>query len=68
MGQTVITANTWAAFRLYSSTPGALHLGREDLCAASLPAQEPLGAPGLSLVTPEGRGGGVLESCQTVVH
>lgn len=30
--QPVITASTWAASRLYTSAPGALHLGQEALC------------------------------------
>lgn len=55
MGQTVITANTWAASRLYTSTPGALHLGQEDLCSTRAARSAGEGG-GLSLVTPEGRG------------
>lgn len=51
--QSVITASTWAASRLYTSAPGALHLGQEALCCL-FPAPDLHEAGRLSLIAQKG--------------
>lgn len=60
MGQTVITVNTWAASRLYISTPGALHLGQEALCSFLSCSRQ--------IITRHPGGTWALEFCQAVLN
>lgn len=61
----VITTNTWAASRLYTPTPAALHLGQE--AQRNLPSHS-RAAWSRQIITPCPGGTQGLEFCQTLLH
>lgn len=63
--QSVITVNTWAASRLYTPAPGALHLGQEAL--RCFPPRS-RAAWSRQIITRRPGGTWGLEFCQTLLH
>lgn len=63
--QSVITVSTWAASRLYTSAPGALHLGQEAL--RSFPSCS-RAAWSKQIIAHRPEGTWDLEFCQILLH